>query len=87
LPENALKYDLIPYSFLESLLDGSGNRRGMFDAKGIAVGTERVEPLIFFSMGIPSIGSMRQRGHHAIELTGHAHFDDPLLFEEYFRFK
>jgi hypothetical protein len=59
----------------------------MFDANGIAVGTERIEPLIFFSMGIPSIGSMRQRGHHAIELTGHDHFDDPLLFEKNFVLK
>jgi hypothetical protein len=59
----------------------------MFDAKGIAVSTERIEPLIFFSMGIPSIGSMRQRGHHAIELTGRDHFDDPLLFEKNFVLK
>jgi hypothetical protein len=51
------------------------------------VSTERIEPLIFFSMGIPSIGSMRQRGHHAIELTGRDHFDDPLLFEKNFALK
>lgn len=82
--ENAFKYELIPYRLLESLPDRRGNRRSMFDAEGIAVGTGRIEPLIFFSMGIRSIGSMRQRGHHAIELTGHDHFDDPLLFENNF---
>jgi hypothetical protein len=85
--ENAIEYDMIPYRLLESLPDSSGNCRSMFDANGIAVGTERIEPLIFFSMGIPSIGSMRQRGHHAIELTGHDHFDDPLLFEKNFVLK
>jgi hypothetical protein len=82
--ENTFQYELIPYRVLESLPDRSGNRRSMFDAEGIAVDTGRIEPLIFFSMGIPSIGSMRQRGHHAIELTGHDHFDDPLLFENNF---
>lgn len=86
-PRNAIEYELVPYSLLESLPDGSGGHRSMFDADGIAVGTERVEPLIFFSMGIPSVGSMRQRGHHAIELTGRAHFDDPLLFEKNFIFR
>jgi hypothetical protein len=84
--KNAFEYDLIPYHLLESLPDGSGGSRSMFNAEGIAVGTGRIEPLIFFSMGIPSVGSMRQRGHHAIELTGHAHFDDPLLFERNFVF-
>jgi hypothetical protein len=85
--DNSVEYDLIPYSLLESLPDRSGNRRSMFDERGIVVGTERIEPLIFFSMGIPSIGSMRQKGHHAIELTGHDHFDDPLLFEKNFVLK
>lgn len=87
VPGNAVEYELIPYGALESLPDGEGRRESMFDAKGIARGTGRIEPLVFFSMGIPSIGSMRQRGHHAIELTGHAHFDDPGLFEENFRFR
>jgi hypothetical protein len=38
-------------------------------------------------MGIPSIGSMRQRGHHAILLSGRAHFDDPDLFNVNFIFR
>ena len=33
-------------------------------------------------MGIVDIGSMRQRGHHAIKLVGREHFDDPDLFDE-----
>ena len=40
-----------------------------------------------FSMGIPSVGSMRQRGNHPIALRGRVHFDDPYLFEQNFVFK
>jgi hypothetical protein len=38
-------------------------------------------------MGIPQIGAMHQRGHHAIEFFGRDHFDNPDLFEENFVFK
>ena len=87
VPGDALRYALIPYATLESFPDSSGRSGSMFNAKGIVEGSERIEPLLMFSMGIPSIGSMRQRGHHAIEITGHAHFDDPRLFDENFIFK
>ena len=79
-------YRLEPYDRLEILPDADGGVRSMFDADGIAHDSERIEPLIFFSMGIPDIGSMRQRGHHAIRLVGQAYFDDPLLFEKSFEF-
>ncbi len=79
-------YRLEPYDQLEMLPDPEGGMRSMFDADGIARDSERIEPLIFFSMGIPDIGSMRQRGHHAIKLVGQAYFDDPLLFEKSFEF-
>jgi len=42
---------------------------------------------MMFSMGVPDIGAMRQRGHHAIALIGRAHFDDPNLFNIYFKLK
>jgi hypothetical protein len=38
-------------------------------------------------MGIPSVGGMRQRGHHAILLVGRGYFDDSALFEKNFVFK
>jgi hypothetical protein len=78
------QYQLIPYEQLEMLAYDEGQRQSIFDADGIAHNSERIEPLIFFSMGIPAIGSMRQRGHHAIKLVGRAYFDDPLLFEKSF---
>lgn len=86
-PGDAIHYELRPYDELESLPRGEGARESLFDAKGIGKGTDRVEPYIFFPMGIPSIGSMRQRGHHAILLSGRAHFDDPDLFNVNFIFK
>ncbi len=79
-------YRLEPYDHLEMLPAAGDGVRSLFDADGIARDSERIEPLIFFSMGIPDIGSMRQRGHHAIKLVGQAYFDDPLLFEKSFEF-
>ena len=79
-------YDLVPYESLEMLPDAAGRTRSIFDDDGIAFDSERIEPLIFFSMGIPDVGSMRQRGRHAIKLVGRAYFDDPLLFEQSFEF-
>ncbi|HET6490016.1 MAG TPA: hypothetical protein VFG28_09650 [Syntrophales bacterium] len=64
-----------------------GRSRSMFDAQGIAWGSERVERFIYFPTGIPSIGSMRQRGHHAITLSEQTYFDEPGLFKYYFEFK
>lgn len=80
-------YTLQPYETLEMLPDENGRHRSIFDPDGIAFGSERIEPFIFFSMGIPAVGSMRQRGHHAIQLVGRAHFDDPLLFDATFDYR
>jgi hypothetical protein len=86
-PREGTPYELIPYEELESLPAGNERRAGIFDAQGIAKGSERVERFIFFPTGIPSIGSMRQRGHHAITLSERTHFDEPDLFEKYFEFR
>jgi hypothetical protein len=83
----AVPYELVPYDLLEVLPREHGGTESMFDATGIAKGSERIEPFIFFPMGIPSVGSMRQRGNHAISLTGRVHFDDSRLFDDNFVFK
>ena len=80
-------YELVPYDVLETLPHEDGRRESIFNEHGIAKGSERVERFLLFSMGIPSVGSMRQRGHHAIELIGRVHFDDPFLFDKNFLFK
>ncbi len=80
-------YALRPYRELEMLPDESGQHRSIFDPEGIVWGSGRIEPILFFSMGIPDVGSMRQRGHHAIKLVGRAHFDHPGLFDETFTYR
>jgi hypothetical protein len=80
-------YELVPYDTLEVLPHEEGRTESIFNSKGIAKCSERVERFILFSMGIPKIGSMRQRGHHAIELIGRTQFDAPTLFDESFVFK
>jgi hypothetical protein len=80
-------YRLIPYQELESLPHPDGQHESVFNARGIMKGSDRIEPFLLFSMGVPSVGSMRQRGHHAISLVGRDHFDAPDLFEKNFVFK
>jgi hypothetical protein len=84
---NSSSYTLMPYAILEALPHQDGHTESIFNSNGIAKGSERIERFILFSMGIPSIGSMRQRGHHAIELIGKEHFDNPYLFDQNFVFK
>jgi len=86
-PPGAIAYQLIPYTVLEMLPREDGRTESIFNDKGIGKGSNRIEPLLLFSMGVPDVGSMRQRGHHAIELVGRAHFDDPDLFEQNFILK
>jgi hypothetical protein len=86
-PPEAGPYDLLPYETLESLPLVDGRNASVFDNRGIAKGSERVERFVFFPTGIPYIGSMRQRGHHAITLSEQTYFDEPGLFEYYFEFK
>ena len=78
----------LPYEVLEALPKDGDRTESMFDEDGIAKGSERwKEEVLFFSMGVPFVGSMRQRGNHPLVLVGRAHFDDPSLFEKNFVFK
>ena len=83
----SLFYRLAPYEQLEMLPDSQNNTASIFKPNGIAKGSERIEPLLLFSMGIPDIGAMRQRGHHAVKLLGRSLFDDPDLFDNNFEFR
>jgi hypothetical protein len=84
----SISYELVPYQVLEALPREGDRTESMFDEKGIAKGSKRwKEEVLFFSMGVPSVGSMRQRGNHPLVLVGRAHFDDPWLFEKNFVFK
>lgn len=86
-PGDCRGYKLLPYEELEALPHEDKHTESVFDSKGIMKNSWRIEPFIFFSMGIPRVGYMRQRGNHAIKLVGHAHFTDPNLYEKDFVFK
>jgi hypothetical protein len=84
---NTIEYDLIPYSELEMLSKGEGATESIFNDQGVAKGSWRIEPFMLFPMGVPDVGSMRQRGHQAIRLVGRSYFDDPELFDRNFIFR
>jgi len=83
----SIPYAMAPYDVLEALPHENSRTESIFNSSGLAKGSERVERFILFSTGIPSVGSMRQRGHHAIELIGGDHFDNPYLFDNNFVFR
>ena len=80
-------YQLVDYNRLEMLPHNELEFESIFNSRGIAKDSPRIESLIFFPMGITDIGSMRQRGHHAVLFIGRAHFDDPELFDQNFSFQ
>lgn len=86
-PQNNLPYELKPYDVLETLAHDNGRTESIFTREGILKDSSRLEPLVLFSAGIAHIGSMRQRGHHAIKLVGEEDFTDPELFDKNFVFK
>jgi hypothetical protein len=86
-PVSGVAYALIPYVALESLPKGIGQRESVFLPTGVMKDSWRIEPYIFFSMGIHNIGYMRQRSNHAIKMVGRAHFTDADLFDKSFLFK
>lgn len=80
-------YDLIDEQVLRSLPLPGGGMRSIYDADGLVPGTERPERMLFWPMGIPSAGAMRQWGSHATAFVGRRHFDDADLIERRFRLK
>jgi hypothetical protein len=69
---------------LRSLKLHDGNYHSLFGQDGIIKSSQRNERYLFWPMGIPNPGAMRQWGHHAIAFVGRRHFDDARLFEQYF---
>jgi len=72
---------------LRSLKLNDGNYRSLFGQDGIIKSSQRNERYLFWPMGVPSPGAMRQWGHHAIAFVGRRHFDDARLFERFFGIK
>jgi hypothetical protein len=61
-----------------------GGTRSAYGADGLVPGTERLERYLFWPMGVPSAGQLRQWGHHATAFVGRRTFDDPRLVDRYF---
>jgi len=87
MPIAYMPYQLVDYDRLEMLPRGDRGFESIFNSEGIAKDSPRIESLLFFPMGIADIGSMRQRGHHAVVFIGRAHFDEPDIFDKNFEFK
>ena len=87
IPTGSASYRLASYDVLESLPHSNGRMESVFDSKGIMKNSWRIEPYFLFSMGIPRIGYMRQRSHHAIHIVGRTHFTDPDILDRYFDFR
>jgi len=86
MPDKTIIYELLPYDVLKSLPQEDGLRESVFTPDGIMKNSSRIEPYILFSMGIPNVGYMRQRGHHAIKLVGREHFTNPYIYDKNFVF-
>ncbi|MGR9045397.1 MAG: hypothetical protein ACU83N_08880 [Gammaproteobacteria bacterium] len=75
-------YRLAKADSLRSLLLPNGQYRSLYNQDGIVSGSERTERYLFWPMGIPNPGAMRQWGHHATAFVGRRHFDDARLLED-----
>ena len=78
------EYSFVEDDSLRSLPVHDGGRRSVYRPDGIIPGSERGERYLFWPMGIPESGAMRQWGRHATAFVGRRHFDDPDLLERYF---
>ncbi|HYE34372.1 hypothetical protein [Methylocaldum sp.] len=85
VPAPATAYDWLDYDELRTLPAPNGRHRSLFDPDGLVRGSERPERFLFWPMGIPSSGAMRQWGTHAIAFLGRRHFDDSRLLEKLLR--
>lgn len=83
----AQNYAVVDEAQLRALPLPDGGFRSVYDADALVSGTERTERFLFWSMGIPSAGAMRQWGNHATAFLGKRHFDDADLIERRFRLK
>lgn len=83
-PAEVIRYAAADYDVLRSLPLSGGGLRSAFGADGIVPGTQRAERYLYWPMGVPDTGAMRQRGHHATAFVGRRYFDDPFLLEHSF---
>jgi hypothetical protein len=84
-PVEGVRYAFEDEASLRSLKLPGGGRRSLFESDGLVAGSQRPERWLFWPMGVPSAGAMRQWGHHATLFVGRRHFDEAGLVARYFR--
>jgi hypothetical protein len=82
--EGQMRYEFEDDDDLRSLPTPGGGRRSIYRPDGLVAGSERPERWLFWPMGVPSAGTMRQWGHNATAFLGRRHFDDADLIERRF---
>ena len=82
--EGQMRYEFEDDDDLRSLPTPDGGRRSIYRPDGLVAGSERPERWLFWPMGVPSAGTMRQWGHNATAFLGRRHFDDADLIERRF---
>jgi hypothetical protein len=80
----AVEYAFTDDDVLRSLPRPQGGNRSAFRPDGIVAGSERGERYLFWPMGVPAPGAMRQWGRHPTAFVGRRHFDDADLLDKYF---
>jgi hypothetical protein len=83
--EDEVRTALVPADHLRARAFGDGETRSIYGPDGLVAGSERLERLLLWPMGVASAGAMRQWGTHATAFVGRRHFDDPYLLESAFR--
>lgn len=83
-PDPRIAYRFEDEGGLRSLPLPGGGYRSIYAPDGLVAGSERPERLLFWPMGIPSAGTMRQWGHNATAFLGRRHFDDADLIDRRF---
>jgi hypothetical protein len=83
-PAAPIRYGFVRDDTLRTLAHPAGGTRSLYGPDGIVAGTGRAEKLLFWPLGIPDPGAMRQWGRHATAFVGRRHFDDAFLLDRYF---
>jgi hypothetical protein len=86
-PAPGVPYRIVDENTLRALpmpAAAGGGTRSIYGPDALVPGSQRPERFIFWPMGVPSAGQMRQWGHHATAFIGRRHFDDPRLIDRYF---
>ena len=85
ISQDVEQYGWLDYNPLRSLPIPNSQYRSLFGSDGLVQASERLERFLLWPLGVPSAGSMRQWGTHAIAFLGKRHFDDPRLMEKLVR--